>query len=231
MENYKQQIGSKRRSFLMLCTVILMVILIVGGFYFIPSANYVFSDPIKADYNTIYTYSASPEKVEYVVTIVPDYDFYFQTVYMVDEVITEYFIGLVNDEGYFVLAELSADDFESETLSEYKGHFVPLDEEIRASIIDDLMQENFTYDEAVELTPFYLFKVKDQRTPFLVLFIGLVIIAILFIILLSKWLTFNLDRYLEKQLSKYGDADQMINALETTPINFSIQILQLHQPI
>lgn len=220
MENYKQQIGSKRRNFLMLWTVILVVLLGVGSFYFIPSANYVFSDPIMADYNSIYTYGLSPEKVQYVINIEPDNIYTFQTVYMEGETITEYFVGLVNEEGYFVLAELSAADFESETLTELSGYFAPLDEEVKDSIIDDLMQLDFTYEDAAEIMPSNLFKVDDKGGPLLILLVGLVILFILLLVTLMAWLTFNLDRYLAKKLAKYGDVDQLSKVLEMTPINF-----------
>lgn len=220
MENYKQQIGSKRRSFLMLWTITLAVILLVGGFFFIPSAKYVFSGPITADYNSIYEFGLAPEKVHYVVPIEDDSNFIFQTVYMEDDIITEYFVGLINDEGYFVLAELSAADFESEDLVEFKGYFASLDDEVKEAIIEDLMAEGFTIDEAEELMPTNIFRVKDQKIQTLLLFIGLVLVGILFILTLVKWLTFNLDHYLAKHLSKYGDADQMGKALEMTPINF-----------
>ena len=49
---------------------------------------------------------------------------------------------------------------------------------------------------------------------------AIILLFILVAITLIKWLTFNLDQYLEKQLSKYGDVDPMIKSLEMTPINF-----------
>ena len=220
MENYKQQIGSKRRNFLMLWTVILVVLLGVCLFYFVPSANYVFSDPIRADYNSIYTYGLSPEKAQYVITLEPENIYTFQTVYMEGETITEYFIALLNDEGDFVLAEITTADFESETLTELKGYFVPLEEDVKASIIEDLMQIDFTYEDAVAIMPSNLFKVEDKAGPLYVLLVAIILLFILVAITLIKWLTFNLDQYLEKQLSKYGDVDPMIKSLEMTPINF-----------
>lgn len=220
MENYKQQIGSKRRNFLMLWTVILVVLLGVGLFYFVPSANYVFSEPIKADYNSIYTYGLSPEKVQYVITIEPDNIYTFQTVYMEGETITEYFVALLNDEGDFVLAELTAADFESETVTELKGYFAPLEEDVKASIIEDLMQIDFTYEDAEAIMPSNLFKVEDKAGPLSILLLALILLFILVTITLIKWLTFNLERYLAKKLAKYGDVDQLSKVLEMTPINF-----------
>ncbi|GAB6109673.1 DUF6709 family protein [Fusibacter bizertensis] len=175
------------------------------------------------DFNSMYTISKSAPPYYY--EILADFNniYTFDTAYIdEDDNVLQYYVALLNDEGDFVLAEVPAELYNDVNITQYTGHFVAVEDELRAMIIEDLKALDFTEQEAIDMAPTQLFKVEDNR------FVAWIFVGILFLGLLSILYAivkligiFNNSNSsaLYKQAALAGDVDKIYMDLERAPVN------------
>ncbi len=199
---------------------IMVIILAIATYFYLPYIGTLLDEPSHSDYNTLYQSSLEGTKTLYETPADFNNIFTFETVYLDEnEIITDYFAALINDEGHFVLAEIPVDLYIDEATTSYIGHFIDLEDDIYNSILDDLQGADFTYEQALEMMPSRLFVVEDNRGELWIFFIFILIGYSLLIYNIIKFLTVNNMRAYSKEASKFGDSDSILRELELKPIN------------
>ena len=155
-----------------------------------------------ADFNNIYT---------------------FDTAYVdEDDNVLQYYAALINEDGYFVLAEVPVKLYDDIDVKQYIGHFVAVEEDLKAMILEDLIALDFSEQEAIDMMPSQLFKVEDNRTVSW-FFVAILIIGYLYIIYsVIKFIGVLADSSnaaIQKQAALAGDADRILMDLERAPVH------------
>ena len=199
---------------------ILVIILAIATYFYLPYMGALLNAPSHSDYNTLYQSSLESTKALYETPADFNNIFTFETVYLDEnETITDYFAALINDEGNFVLAEIPVDLYIDEAITSYIGHFIDLEDDIYNSILEDLQGADFTYEQALEMMPSRLFVVEDNRGELWIFLAFILIGYTLLIYNIIKFLTVNNMRAYSKEASKFGDSDSILRELELKPIN------------
>lgn len=157
---------------------------------------------VPADFNNIYT---------------------FETAY-VDENdnVLQYYAAFINDEGLFVLAEIPVNLYDDVDVKQYTGHFVDVEDDLRAMILEDLKTLDFSEQEALDMMPTQLFKVEDNRGASW-FFVAILLIGYLSIIYaifkLIGVLRGASSSALHKQAALVGEVEKIYMDMERTPVN------------
>lgn len=149
----------------------------------------------------------------------------FETVYVDgDENVETYYVAFFDSNDAFIVAEIPAEIYEDESITTYTGTFKQLDDEVTASIRDDLMK--YDVDEAYldEMLSSEAFSVEDSKLNAIMMCafaIVAIVFALYFIVKLIAIISNSKLSPIQKGIAKIQDDPYVFDTIEHTEVDLN----------